>query len=275
MSVAANLDLPVASTENTPESAPPKGRTGAGGGRDGSGLEAGGNTPIVRFLIWDFDGTLGYRVGRWSSALHSVLEEAMPGHDYARETLSAQLRRGFPWHTPEVPHPELSSPDSWWDALLPVFIRAFEAGGIDPAASRALAGRVREAYVDPLQWRLFDDAVPVLRDLSSRGWKHLILSNHVPELPEILHGLGLDEHLLRVFNSAESGYEKPHPRVFDGVLDTVAGAGAAWMVGDDPEADVWGAEAVGLPAILVRGQKRGTRYHCRDLSGVAAIVDKA
>ena len=229
----------------------------------------------MRFLIWDFDGTLGYRVGRWSSALHSVLDEAMPGHGFEKERLSASLRSGFPWHAPEVPHPELSSPDAWWDALSPVFVRAFEAEGIDAPTARRLAARVRATYLDPRRWRLFDDAAPALRGLSSRGWAHLILSNHVPELPEILDNLGLAGHLLKTFNSAESGYEKPHPRAFDGVLETVAGAEATWMVGDSPAADVRGAEAVGLPAILVRGSKRGTRYHCADLYGIADIVEKA
>lgn len=232
----------------------------------------GQNTPSVRFLVWDFDGTLGYRAGRWSSALHSVLEEAMPDHEYARESLDAQLHGGFPWHTPEVPHPALSSPDLWWGALLPVFVRAFEAGGIDPTTSRALAGKVRKTYADPRRWRLFDDTVPVLRELSSRGWTHMILSNHVPELPDILLALGLGEHLFRVFNSAGSGYEKPHPRAFDGVLATVSGAEAAWMIGDNPEADVRGAEAVGLPSILVRGPRRGAHHHSENLSGVADII---
>ncbi len=78
-------------------------------------LELKHDNPIVRFLIWDFDGTLGYRVGRWSSAL----EEAMPGHGFEKERLSARLRSGFPWHAPEVPHPELSSPDAWWKAYHP------------------------------------------------------------------------------------------------------------------------------------------------------------
>ena len=238
-------------------------------------LELGRDNPIVRFLIWDFDGTLGYREGRWTSALHAVLEEAMPGHRFEMEVLSAQLRRGFPWHTPEVPHPELSSPDAWWGALLPVFVGAFEAGGLGPSVSRELAGRVREAYVDPRRWRLFDDAVPALRELSSRGWTHLILSNHVPELPGILHDLGLDGHLHQVFNSAESGYEKPHPRAFGGVLEAVAGSDAAWMVGDNPEADVRGAEAAGLPAILLRGPNREARHHCEDLSGIVGIVERA
>ena len=235
----------------------------------------GQDNPGVRFLIWDFDGTLRYRAGRWSSALQAVLQEARPGQGSNGELLGAHLRTGFPWHTPEAPHPETSSPDARWNALLPVFVKAFEAGGLDPDTSEVLAGKVRDAYVDPRHWRLFDDAVPALRELSSRGWTHLILSNHVPELPEILHNLGLDGHLLHVFNSAESGYEKPHPRAFDRVLEVVAGADAAWMVGDNPEADVWGAEAVGLPAILVRGPKRGARHHCEDLSGIAGIVEGA
>ena len=114
-----------------------------------------------------------------------------------------------------------------------------------------------------------------MRELSSRGWTHLILSNHVPELPEILHNLGLDEHLNQIFNSAESGYEKPHPRAFDAVLGAVADADAAWMVGDNLEADVRGAEAVGLPSVLVRGPRRGSQYHCEDLHGVAGIVERA
>ena len=104
--------------------------------------------------------------------------------------------------------------------------------------------------------------------------KHLILSNNVPELPGTLHDLGLDGHLHQIFNSAQSGYEKPHPRAFGGVLEAVANAEAAWMVGDSPAADVRGAEAVGLPTILVRGQKPGTRYHCADLYGIIDIVDE-
>jgi putative hydrolase of the HAD superfamily len=138
-------------------------------------------------------------------------------------------------------------------------VRAFEAEGTDPSTVRRLPVEVRRAYADLRHWRLFDDAAPALRELSSRGWAHLILSNHVLELPEILDNLGLSGRLLEVSNSAESGYEKPHPRAFDGVLETVAGAEAAWIVGDSLAADVRGAEAVGLPAILVRGQKRGTR----------------
>lgn len=177
---------------------------------------------MVGFLIWDFDGTLGYREGPWSSALLAVLEAGgrHPGFDARR--LRAELRTGFPWHTPETSHVELASPELWWEALSPVFVRAFEAGGLDPTTSRTLAGHVREVYADPNHWRLFDDTLPALRLLSSRGWTHIVLSNHVPELARIVSALGLDDRVKQVFNSAESGYEKPHPRAFQALLEALS-----------------------------------------------------
>lgn len=227
---------------------------------------------MVGFLIWDFDGTLGYREGPWSSALLAVLEAGgrHPGFDARR--LRAELRTGFPWHTPETSHAELSSPELWWEALSPVFVRAFEAGGLDPTTSRTLAGHVREVYADPNHWRLFDDTLPALRLLSSRGWTHIVLSNHVPELARIVSALGLDDRVKQVFNSAESGYEKPHPRAFEALLEALDRPGKVWMVGDNLEADVRGAEAAGIPAILVRGSPDGAKRHCQDLLGVAEVV---
>lgn len=235
-------------------------------------LEPMQHTGAVGFLAWDFDGTLGYREGLWSSALLTVLEEAGWNSGFDAERLRTELRTGFPWHTPEVPHAESTSPDMWWETLSPVFARAFEAGGLDPATSRTLAGRVRDAYTDPVHWQLFDDALPTLRLLSSRGWTHVVLSNHVPELVRILDALGLGEHVQRVFNSADSGYEKPHPRAFENLLEALDRPEKIWMIGDNPKADVRGAETAGIPAILVRGSPDEAERHCRDLLGVAKIV---
>ena len=235
---------------------------------------SGQNTLTVGYLAWDFDGTLGYREGPWSSALLSVLEEEGRGVGFDANLLRAGLRTGFPWHAPEISHGELSSPEAWWEALSPVFVGAFEAGGLDPATSRTLAARVREAYTDPRRWRLFEDTLPALRHLSSLGWTHVVLSNHVPELAQILGALGLGDHVGRVFNSAETGYEKPHPGAFENLLGALDLPEKIWMIGDNPEADVRGAEAAGIPAILVRGRPGGARRHRRDLLGVADIVGR-
>jgi putative hydrolase of the HAD superfamily len=216
-----------------------------------------------RLLIWDFDGTLAHRRGEtgWGILLAEALDAEEPGHGHSAETFRPYLRDGFPWHRPEVAHPELCEPEAWWASVLPLLARAYEAAGYRPARALELAGAARRLYVDPaVGWALFDDTLPSLARLSQAGWTHAILSNHVPELRKIGSALGLDELVATVSCSAETGYEKPHERAFASVLEPLRPA-EAWMVGDNVVADVLGAEAVGIPAVLVRRpDPRAARY---------------
>ncbi|MGH9197011.1 MAG: HAD-IA family hydrolase, partial [Acidimicrobiia bacterium] len=63
-----------------------------------------------------------------------------------------------------------------------------------------------------------------------------------------------------VFTSARIGYEKPHPEAFRTVLSHITDADNIWMVGDNPVADVAGAEKVGIPGILVRTDTSDESY---------------
>jgi putative hydrolase of the HAD superfamily len=227
----------------------------------------------MKYLIWDFDGTLGYRQGgMWSAALLEILRQANPGHEVRLDQIRPYLQTGLPWHTPEQPHTEIQSSGQWWDALDRVFERAFLGIGICPDQARLLARQVRRVYPDPAAWRLFEDVLPTLTDLSARGWKHLILSNHVPELRQIIHALGLDPYISCSFNSAETGYEKPHPQAFLSLLGTLEDIDSIWMIGDNLEADILGAQAAGLRGILVRGFHKGARYYCETLTGIPKIL---
>ena len=69
-------------------------------------------------------------------------------------------------------------------------------------------------YVDPRHWAVFDDTKPTLTRRREAGWRHLIVSNHVPELPQLVQDLGLAEFIDEVLTSATTGYEKPHPQMF-------------------------------------------------------------
>ena len=217
----------------------------------------------MKLLIWDFDGTLAYRRGRapWSLLLAETLDAEEPGHPHSAETFRPHLRDGFPWDTPEVAHPELcGDAERWWQAVRPLMARAFEAAGYPTARAAALAEVAQRLYVDPAGWSLFDDTVPALERLSASGWTHAILSNHVPELRAIVCGLGLDRLVAAISCSAETGYEKPHPRAYASVLEQLE-PDEAWMIGDNVVADVLGAEELGIPAILVRRpDPRAARY---------------
>jgi putative hydrolase of the HAD superfamily len=229
---------------------------------------------VERLLIWDFDGTLAHRRGEtgWSILLAEALDAEEPGHGHFAELFRPHLREGFPWHTPEVAHPELCEPEAWWGSVRPVLGRAYEAAGYTPARALELADVARRLYVDPnVGWALFDDTLPALERLTQAGWTHAILSNHVPELRAMVAGLGLEDVVAFISCSAETGYEKPHEQAFASVLDSLR-PDEAWMVGDNVVADVLGAEAVGIPAVLVRRPDPRARRYADSLAGVERFL---
>ena len=228
----------------------------------------------MKLLIWDFDGTLGYREGgMWSASLWEVAQRVAPERGLTVDQIRPHLQAGFPWQTPERPHPDLSDPERWWEAINLTLAAALRAAGFEEGLASLAAGQVRAVYTDPARWRLFEDTRPILQSLSAQGWTHALLSNHVPELPRFLHHLGLSPLLALAHNSAQTGYEKPHPRAFQAVLEAFPEAGPVWMIGDNPVADVQGAEAVGIPGILVRRPHPDSRRYAADLAAVAAMVE--
>ena len=205
-------------------------------------------------ILWDFDGTLARREGMWAGCLVEVLDAEDPGHGLQREDFRPALRHGFPWHRPEVPHPELDTPDAWWAPVEALLAAAYAGNGYDGDRAAALARLARARYPDPAHaWSLFDDTLPVLEGLRAAGFRHVVLSNHVPELDALVAALGLGGLVDEVVNSAVTGYEKPHAEAFAAGRRAAGDPETLWMVGDNPVADVEGAEAAGIPAILVRG----------------------
>jgi putative hydrolase of the HAD superfamily len=228
----------------------------------------------ARLLIWDFDGTLGHRRGEtgWSILLAETLDTEEPGHGHSPETFRPHLREGFPWHRPDVAHPELCEPEAWWTSVQPVLGRAYEAAGYARVRALELAEAARRLYVDPsVGWALFGDTLPTLERLAEAGWTHTILSNHVPELRQIVAGLGLGEVVAAISCSAETGYEKPHPDSYASLLDDLRPT-EVWMVGDNVVADVLGAEAVGIPAVLVRRPDPRAPRYADSLTGVEGFL---
>jgi putative hydrolase of the HAD superfamily len=127
------------------------------------------------------------------------------------EQLRLHLQTGFAWHTPNQLHTVVASADQWWEALDPIFERALRAMRINVQRACQIAKQVRHIYAHPDARRLFEDTIPVLAWLSAQGWTHVILSNHVPELRAVIRHLQLGQYISQIFNSAETGYEKPHP----------------------------------------------------------------
>jgi putative hydrolase of the HAD superfamily len=227
----------------------------------------------VRRVLFDFDGTLAYRPGGWSQCLVDVLDEVSPGHEIRVDDIRPYLRDGFPWHVPDRSHVDLSDPDRWWDSMSPLFFHAYGAVGVPPRDRERAITRIRPHYCDPTRFHLYPDSADALERLRRNGWELVILSNHVPELESIVDGVGLGSMINEVFSSALTGYEKPNPQSYRIALGGERSSECV-MVGDNLEADVLGAERVGLPAILVRNaQAVAPRFATGLQDAVGLILD--
>ncbi len=206
-----------------------------------------------RVILWDFDGTLAAREGLWSGCVVELLDELTPGHGVQVSDFRRAMHGGYPWSTPDLAHPHLGESDAWWAHVSGRIAAALTGIGLSADLARDTAHGVRERFLDHTRaWSLFDDTLPALERAVGAGWRNVILSNHVPELGDLVSRLGLDAHVEQTFTSARIGYEKPHPEAFAVALRASGHPREAWMVGDNPVADIAGAEAVGLPAVLVR-----------------------
>lgn len=88
--------------------------------------------------------------------------------------------------------------------------------------------------------------VPVLERLARR-YPLGIVSNFTGNLEPCLDELGLTDLFAVIADSGQVGFTKPDRRIFAHALDALgARADRAWMVGDNFDADIRGAAALGM-----------------------------
>jgi len=111
--------------------------------------------------------------------------------------------------------------------------------------------KVRGAFSSP-RFALYDDVLPALGVLKSRGLVMGLISNIDQDIKPVCSELGLDAYIAQVVTSKDAGSEKPHPSIFLAALNG-AGVKAAESVyvGDQYSCDVVGARGVGMKPVLV------------------------
>jgi HAD superfamily hydrolase (TIGR01549 family) len=150
-------------------------------------------------------------------------------------------------------HPELDHDEAVWVRFTEDIVRGM--GGNGQRVSE-VAARIVRRWDEAHHFELYDDAMPVLRDLRRRNLKLGLVSNTSRDLGVFVdhHGLDVDAWVA----SGTHGKVKPSPLIFAAALDLLGvDAAAAVMVGDSLEDDVEGARAVGMRGVLI---DRAGRY---------------
>ncbi len=145
---------------------------------------------------------------------------------------------------------------SQWAALVDATFRKLMA----QPPSETFFAEVYDEFARPGAWQVFEDVVPTLEALATRGLKLGIISNWDDRLRPLLRQLRLDHWFQAVVISCEVGAPKPAKGIFDrAAMELSLSPQNILHVGDSLAADVRGARAAGFHAMLLRRESRTAR----------------
>jgi HAD superfamily hydrolase (TIGR01549 family) len=117
---------------------------------------------------------------------------------------------------------------------------------------RAASEELYNSWSECEHFTLYEEVPDVLADLRGRGLKIGLISNTQRSLATFEKHFGLAGLFDVSLSSAEHGYMKPHPSIFEAALRLVGvPAGEAMMVGDSVPHDIAGALRLGMRGVLV------------------------
>ncbi|KAB8142348.1 HAD family hydrolase [Chloroflexia bacterium SDU3-3] len=135
------------------------------------------------------------------------------------------------------------------------------AMGYALALGEAALGEAALRYASPLRGGVLAQpgAAQVLAALRGRGLRIGLISNTI--WPGALHRedlatCGLLQHIDHAIFSGDLGIWKPSPQIFQSMLAALGVAPSeAFFVGDSPQEDIAGAQAVGMPAVWLANRE--------------------
>jgi len=212
----------------------------------------------VRAVTFDVGGTL---IKPWPSVGHVYAEVAKRhGLEVEAEALNRQFARA--WAARKKFNYSLAD---WSELVQQTFAE------LSPAPpSEQLFNDIYSHFATAAPWHLFEDVVPCLTKLKSRGLKLGIISNWDNRLGPLLREMQIDRYFDSIVISDEVGAQKPDPKIFLAAAKQLGTPPESILhVGDSSAEDVAGARAAGLQAILLtRGKSLSPLASLRALADV-------
>lgn len=226
-------------------------------------------TPETRAVLFDLDGTLMDHDGARDAALLSMVGS---GRELTAEQEHRYLQ-AWRCNSELLYESYLAGEITFEQQRLQRILRFSEVAGIhveDDDEAWALFHDYQQAY--QRNWRAFEDVAATIAHLDEAGLSIAVVTNGPEEQQNAkVARLGLSR--LPVIASGALGFSKPDPRIFEIACQAVGQpANNCLMVGDNPAADVLGAQESGLEAVLLDRHGKSGPGHDR-LRVITSLAD--
>ncbi|KAH7925951.1 HAD-superfamily hydrolase [Leucogyrophana mollusca] len=150
----------------------------------------------------------------------------------------------------------------WWSEVIKrTAIGAGAERTVVESSLSQMVPRLMDRFSSKEGYKLFDDALPVLRELREMNICTALISNTDARMKLVLKDLEVSQYLNPVLLSEEVGVEKPDAEIFRKACRLLPQNGSAAgvisphegvHVGDELHCDYHGAHAAGMHALLIR-----------------------
>lgn len=208
---------------------------------------------IIRAVFFDVGSTLIDPYPDIDVAFHRVASER--GHQIDLDTITPQLTVVNEFYEAEY----LKDGDFWCspkgseEIYLEMYRYLSHLVGLGDD-SEGIAQAIHANYRQPQFWRIYEDTLPCLRALKEAHLSLAIVSNWSSNLIDLMRGLKLAPYFDEIISSADVGYRKPNPVIFELTCERIGLKPEEVVhVGDRPDADGEGAQSASIhPVILDR-----------------------
>jgi putative hydrolase of the HAD superfamily len=206
--------------------------------------------PFPRAILFDAGFTLTFHDGARLAAYAALA--GVTADAAALETAERALRAEFRETEGVVMCTHVDGGFSWHQHLYRRLLALAETPG-EPASLDEAAAVMLHEHRASNAWRRIGAGVrESLVRLRQAGLKLAVVSNSEGTIEQMLTEIGLASLFDAIVDSTIVGVTKPDPRIFQIALDRLAVSPAnAIMIGDSPSADITGAHAAGLRAVLL------------------------
>lgn len=207
---------------------------------------------FLRAVLFDLGGTLMYERAGWN-AITAQADEALTnylrseGLELNLSTFPREFRNRLNKYFRQREKDQLETTYSF---VLRDILQ--DKGYGDVSDSLIRNGLDRLFGVTQTNWVLEGDTLPTLQKLEQDGYRMGLISNagDDQDVQQLAQRFGIGRYFDFILTSAACSYRKPHRRIFELALSNwYFLPSEAVMVGDNLDADIRGAQSVGLFAI--------------------------
>jgi len=229
-------------------------------------------------VLFDLGNTLVYYFERheFPEILRQAITEVQ---NYLRKKDVLHVSSEDMWR--KVREEDLESSDYRVRPLEDRLVRIFKLGNLAQSSEIAIA--ICRCFMTPIFVRAscYEDTIPTLKELKSRGYKMAIVSNTTWGSPanlwrEHIENLGLSRYIDETVFCRDVGWRKPAKQIFEFALEKLQVLPQNCVfVGDDPRWDLVGPCNVGItPMIIDRKGIAQQVEQARLISNLHELIDK-